>query len=76
MEKRMNDNWEIVGSMEVGKEGDHTFEVVLGYRETKFGDEWVVWDCSDRNNYYWGNYYDDKEKAVKKFYERIMMSIK
>lgn len=76
MEKRMNDIWEIVGSMEVGKEGDHIFEVVLGYRETKFGDEWVVWDCSDHNNYYWGNYYEDKETAVKKFIERIKMSIK
>lgn len=73
--KRMNEEWEIIGAVKVGAVGGHKFEVVLGYRETRFGKEWVTWECNDNNgkyNYYWGHYYDKEKSAYEDFTERIL----
>lgn len=73
-EKRVNDIWEIIGAVKVGEEDGRTFEVVMGYRETRFGKEWVTWECNndnDKYNYYWGHYYRDEKSAYEDFTERI-----
>lgn len=74
MEKRMCEEWEIIGAVKVGEEDGRTFEVVLGYRETRFGKEWVTWECNNNNdkyNYYWGHYYRDEKDAYEDLTERI-----
>ena len=74
MEKRMCEEWEIIGAVKVGEEDGRTFEVVLGYRETRFGKEWVTWECNDdkgKYNYYWGHYYRDEKSAYEDLTERI-----
>lgn len=77
--KRMNEEWEIIGAVKVGEESGRNFEVVLGYRETRFGKEWVTWECNDdkgKYNYYWGHYYDNQEHALEDFGKRIIDAYK
>ena len=74
MEKRMCEEWEIIGAVKVGEEDGRKFEVVMGYRETRFGKEWVTWECNDdkgKYNYYWGHYYRDEKSAYEDLTERI-----
>lgn len=70
MEKRMNDRWEIIGAIKTDEVDGHIFEVVMGYRKTRFGDEYVTWECTDYKNYYWGHYYDSRENALEDLYVR------
>ena len=75
MSKRMNEEWEIIGAVKVGEESGRNFEVVLGYRETRFGKEWVTWECNDdrgKYNYYWGHYHRNEKSAYEDYSERIM----
>ena len=74
MEKRMCEEWEIIGAVKVGEEDGRTIEVVMGYRETRFGKEWVTWECTNSNgkyNYYWGHYYRYEKDAYEDLAERI-----
>lgn len=74
MEKRMCEEWEIIGAVKVGEESGRNFEVVLGYRETRFGKEWVTWECNDdkgKYNYYWGHYHRNEKNAYEDLTERI-----
>ena len=75
MEKRMCEEWEIIGAVKVGEEDGRTFEVVLGYRETRFGKEWVTWECNndhDKYNYYWGHYFSNEKNAYEDFTMRVL----
>lgn len=60
MEARMNEDWEIVGSIPL-RDG---FEVVLAHNQKNRCTPWVTWECKDGNNYYWGHYFRERDNAV------------
>ena len=64
MEKRVNQGYEIVQSIEVG-----TSEFVLGVSQ------FVTWICSGKTDYYWGQYTDSLLKATKDLCERALEEI-
>ena len=59
MEKRVNQGYEIVQSIEVG-----TSEFVLGVSQYH-PEQFVTWKCSGKTDYYWGHYTDSLLKATK-----------
>ena len=66
MEKRVNQGYEIIQSMEVG-----TAEFVLGVSQHN-PNQFVTWKCSDKTDYYWGHYTDTLLKATKDLCERTL----
>ena len=66
MEKRVNQGYEIVQSIEVG-----TSEFVLGVSQYH-PEQFVTWKCSGKTDYYWGHYTDSLLKATKDLCERAL----
>lgn len=46
-------------------------EVVIGYKKTSLGDQYVCWYCSGGDNYYWGKYCHTYCEALCFLHERI-----
>ena len=69
MEKRVNQGYEIVQSIEVG-----TSEFVLGVSQYH-PEQFVTWKCSGKTDYYWGHYTDSQLKATKDLCERALEEI-
>ena len=69
MEKRVNQGYEIVQSIEVG-----TLEFVLGVSQYH-PEQFVTWKCSGKTDYYWGHYTDSLLKATKDLCERALEEI-
>lgn len=69
MEKRVNQGYEIVQSIEVG-----TSEFVLGVSQYH-PEQFVTWKCSGKTDYYWGHYTDSLLKATKDLCERALEEI-
>ncbi len=67
MDKRMNDEWEIM----VAVPTDPGVEIVIGKRNTDFL-PYVVWCCYDGKQYRCGDYLQTYEQAVKNLAMRIM----
>ena len=67
MKKRCNAEYEIIGAIEVKQK----LEVVIGYRRTKFGDQYVTWECLEKSDYYWGHYFNEKKDAIQDFCNRV-----
>ena len=53
MNERENAGFRIIVSVPQAS-GDT--EIVIGYKQTSLGDQYVCWFCSNGTNYYWGNY--------------------
>lgn len=49
---RENAGFKIVASVPIAK----NLEVVIGFKETSLGDQYVCWFCKDLYDYYWGRY--------------------
>ena len=64
MEWRKNAGYIITSSITIGES-----EIVLGVHETK-PDMFVTWECTDKNNYFWGHYFTSLLTAQKDFCER------
>lgn len=57
---RTNAGYEIIASIRINE----TEEIVLGYMKSKIcGDMYVTWDCTYKDNYFWGHYFNDFEEA-------------
>ena len=69
MEKRVNQGYEIVQSIEVG-----TSEFVLGVSQYH-PEQFVTWKCRGKTDYYWGHYTDSLLKATKDLCERALEEI-
>ena len=69
MEWRKNAGYIITNSITIGES-----EIVLGVHETR-PNEFVTWECTDKSNYFWGHYIDDKLKAQRDFLERGLKEI-
>ncbi len=74
MEKRFNDEWEIIGAVKIsdGNEDEYPFEIVIAHCPQNKCTPYVTWECSNGNNYYWGHYCTTKKGAMKDFTERIL----
>lgn len=66
MEKRFNQGYEIIQSIEVGNT-----EFVLGVN-VKAPSQYVTWECSNKTDYYWGHYINNQLQAIKDLCERVM----
>ena len=64
MDFRKNAGFIITNSMTVGES-----EIVLGVHE-KHPNMFVTWECSDKNSYYQGHYFDNLLSAQKDFCKR------
>lgn len=64
MEWRKNAGYIITSSITIGES-----EIVLGVHEIK-PDMFVTWECTDKNNYFWGHYFTSLLTAQKDFCER------
>lgn len=69
MEKRTNQGYEIIQSMEVGNA-----EFVLGVHQTA-PEQFVTWKCSQKSDYYWGHYTNSLLKAMRDLCERTLEEI-
>lgn len=69
MEKRINQGYEIIQSIQVG-----SAEFVLG-EHPKAASRYVTWECKDKNNYFNGNYMGNLLAATKDLCERAMAEI-
>lgn len=63
--RRMNAGYETIQSVPVG-----TTEFVLG-QSIHTGAQFVTWECTGGNNYFWGHYFKTKEKAIADLYDRV-----
>lgn len=48
--------------------------VCLGHKLTQFGDEWVTWAFTEREDgpsFYWGHYFREEQGAKKDYHERV-----
>lgn len=64
MAKRMNDNWEIVFTVDLPtRMGERTCEIVIGDRHTEF-EPFVAWHCFGGSDYAWGHYCQTIEEAT------------
>lgn len=70
MEWRKNAGYIITNAITIGDS-----EIVLGVHETK-PNEFVTWECSNKNSYYWGHYFTSQLKAQKDFLERGLDKVK
>ncbi len=64
MEWRKNAGYIITNHITIGDS-----EIVLGVHETK-PNMFVTWECSNKNDYYWGHYFTDLCSAQCDFCER------
>ena len=64
---RENAGFLIVGSVPVAKD----LEVVIGFKTTSLGDQYVCWYCKNQNDYFWGRYTKKYEDVVRVLMERI-----
>ncbi len=69
MEKRINQGYEIIQSIQVG-----SAEFVLG-EHPKAPSRYVTWECKDKDNYFNGNYMSNLLAATKDLCERAMAEI-
>lgn len=53
MSERTNAGFRIIVSVPLA--GNDT-EIVIGYKQTSLGDQYVCWYCSGKTNYYWEKY--------------------
>lgn len=65
-EERMNQGYKIIQAIPVGE-----VEYVLGIN-IKNPDRFVTWECSGKDNYYWGHYLNDQLSAIKDLCQRTM----
>ena len=70
MEWRKNAGYIITNSITIGES-----EIVLGVHETR-PNEFVTWECSGKDNYYWGHYFSDQLRAQKDFLERALDKVR
>ena len=70
MEWRKNAGYIITNSITIGDS-----EIVLGVHETR-PNEFVTWECSEKNSYYWGHYTSSLLSAQKDFLERGLNKVK
>ena len=65
MEKRTHKNYDIISTISFPAE-----EYVLGVKTINGNNEYVTWCFVEKNNYHYGHYFNDYNKAVKDLYER------
>ena len=64
---RENVGFLIVASVPIAK----SLEVVIGYKETSLGEQYVCWYCKNNNDYFWGRYAKKYEDVIHIMVERI-----
>ena len=64
MDWRKNAGYIITNSITIGNS-----EIVLGVHETR-PNAFVTWECTDKDNYFWGHYFGDLISAQKDFCQR------
>lgn len=69
MEKRINQGYEIIQSIDVG-----SAEFVLGVN-VKAPGQYVTWKCSNKDNYYWGHYMNSRLAAIRNLCERALEEV-
>lgn len=70
MNFRKNEGYIITNAMTIGES-----EIVLGVHETQ-PNMFVTWECSGKNDYYWGHYFTDMLSAQKDFCKRGIDKVK
>ena len=70
MSERLNAGYLITESIHVGNT-----EFVLGVNQSN-GANFVTWECTGSNNYFWGHYTDNLLSATKDLCERAMNEIR
>lgn len=66
MSQRINAGYTINDSLRIGDT-----EFVIGYNP-KYTFPYVVWECINGNNYYWGRYVNDRTSAECELLNRAM----
>lgn len=67
--KRINAGYEIFDSIKIGKA-----EFVVG-KNTHAPSQYVTWECSNGDNYFWGHYFSDRSEALRDMYSRAEAEI-
>ena len=67
--KRNNAGYEIFDSIKIGKA-----EFVVG-KNIHAPSQYVTWECSNGNNYFWGHYFSDRSEALRDMYSRAEAEI-
>ena len=67
--KRITAGYEIFDSINIGKA-----EFVVG-RNIHAPSQYVTWECSNGNNYFWGHYFSDRSEALRDMYSRAEAEI-
>ena len=70
MEERKNAGYTITDSIHIGKA-----EFVIGENHTQYGTMYVTWECSGKDNYFWGHYMNDRQAAEKDLLERAGLQL-
>ena len=67
----------------ITKNAGYTIRKFEMYREQENGENfvvlaenektgmWCTWECTNGESFYWGHYFDSKEKAFQDYYERL-----
>lgn len=66
------DTFNVVSAVRI----DENNEIVMGFRETRFGTNYATWQCSGGDNYYWGHYnFPTAEAATLDMYNRVVEAL-
>lgn len=65
--ERENAGFRIVAEIPIAK----GTELVIGFKETSLGEQYVCWFCKDKTNYYWGDYSHTYRKVIYSLIKRL-----
>ena len=66
MEKRIYEGYEIIKTCDITN-----YEIVLGEKKFNNTQEYAVWYCYDKTNYDYGEFFNDKYRALLYYFEII-----
>ena len=65
---RTNQGYRIVETVRINT----SLEVVMAQNETRFGTQYVTWQCENAVDYFWGHYYTDSRQAEADLSQRAL----
>lgn len=65
---RTNQGYRIVETVRINT----SLEVVMAQNETRFGTQYVTWQCENAVDYFWGHYFSDYDAARRDLFKRVL----
>lgn len=65
---RVNQGYRVIEAVRI----DTSLEVILAQNDTRFGTQYVTWQCKKGVDYFWGHYHTNFDAARRDLFERVL----